>query len=123
MNDPTADGQKMSHRTDVAAVLADLLDNEPDVRPGKMFGQPAWYTGSKLFVCVMGDGVGLKLPAERIAELVDDDVYRQFKGPRGSVMREWVMVVRPAEDYAADVELLRESRQFTSKTASKQTNR
>lgn len=41
-----------------------LVAHLPDVREGKMYGVPAFFVGSKLFACLYGDVVGLKVPED-----------------------------------------------------------
>jgi hypothetical protein len=46
-------------------VLDEMLLNLPGAKAGKMFGLPGYWTGGKLFACLFGPGVGLKLPPAR----------------------------------------------------------
>ena len=48
---------------DHKAALDELLLGYPGLRPGKMFGFPAYYAGAKLCITLYEAGVGLKLPA------------------------------------------------------------
>lgn len=50
--------------------LDQMLLDIPGVRPGKMFGYPAYYAGQKLSICIVEDGVGVKLPAETAEKLL-----------------------------------------------------
>jgi hypothetical protein len=78
------------------AVLDDLLLGDPRVRPGKMFGFPAYYVGRKLCICLYEDGVGVKLPAPAAAGLLRDDPHAIPFQPLGkSKMREWVQIDLP----------------------------
>ena len=75
------------------AVLDDLLLGHPFVRPGKMFGFPAYYVGKKLCICLYGQGVGIKLSeqsANRLLE-VDENVvpFQPLGRPK---MREWIQI-------------------------------
>jgi hypothetical protein len=83
------------------AVLDDLLLGYPLVRPGKMFGFPAYYAGSKLCICLYEEGVGVKLPEQSAAKLLEADQnavpFRPMGKPR---MREWVQInLSRSEDY------------------------
>ena len=96
------------HRADVVAVLARLLGKWRQVTPGKMFGFPAFYTGGKLFACVYGEGVGLKLPAEQVQELEGQPGIGPFRPYGMAKMREWVQITRDrADEYRADAALFR----------------
>ena len=86
---------------DHKAVLDDLLLGHPLVRPGKMFGFPAFYAGKKLCICLYEQGVGIKLPEETVKELLETDInivpFQPFGKPK---MREWVQInLRRSEDY------------------------
>ena len=59
------------------AVLDDLLLGYPHVRPGKMFGFPAYYAGKKLCICLYEQGVGVKLPEQSAAKLLEADRERR----------------------------------------------
>jgi hypothetical protein len=39
------------------AIFDSLLLDQPAVRPGKMFGYPAYYAGDKLSICLFEGGV------------------------------------------------------------------
>ena len=83
------------------AVLDDLLHGYPNVRPGKMFGFPAYYAGGKLCICLYERGVGVKLPEQSAAKLLKTDrnvIPFQPMGRRK--MREWVQInLGRSEDY------------------------
>jgi len=83
------------------AVLDDLLLGYPNVRPGKMFGFPAYYAGKKLCICLYEQGVGVKLPEPSAAKLLEADrnvvPFRPLGKPK---MREWVQInLNRSEDY------------------------
>ena len=85
------------HRT----VLDDLLLDHPEVRPGKMFGYPAYYVGKKLCICLYEQGVGVKLPEQTVAKLLEfDQNVTQFQPQGRSKMREWIQInLSRSEDY------------------------
>jgi len=82
-------------------VIDGLLLELPDVRPGKMFGFPAYYAGKKLCICLYEKGVGLKLPAESVTKLLESDRNVISFQPMGKTkMREWVQInLSRSEDY------------------------
>jgi hypothetical protein len=96
-----------SHR----AVLDDLLSGDIRVKPGKMFGYPAYYAGGKLCFCVYGEGVGIKLPAGTVARLLETDPNVIPFVPMGRRrMREWVQIdVAASEEYRRYLPLFDES--------------
>jgi len=83
------------------AVLDDLLLGYPYVRPGKMFGFPAYYAGKKLCICLYEQGVGVKLPERSAVKLLHADrnavPFRPMGKPK---MREWVQInLSHSEEY------------------------
>jgi hypothetical protein len=79
------------------AVFAYVQDKDPTVHAGAMFGCPAAFVGSNLAFCVYGSGIGIKLPAERAAQLVDTGRAFAFQPYGRSAMREWVEIRIPRE--------------------------
>ena len=106
------------YRADVLAVIGELLDGHPAVTPGTMFGLPGFYTGGKLFACLYGDGLGVKLPPERVAALLGTPGCDSFAPTGRAPMRAWVLIGRPtAEAYADDLPLLLESVEYVADEA------
>jgi hypothetical protein len=96
------------YRADVAEVLGRLLGKWRRVTPGKMFGFPGFYSGGKLFACVYGEGVGLKLPAEKLQKLEGQPGISPFRPYGMAGMREWVQITRDrAGEYRGDAALFR----------------
>jgi hypothetical protein len=95
-------------------VLDTLLLPHPLVRAGKMFGFPAYYTGSKLCICLYEEGVGIKLPASTVARLLESDPNAIPFQPLGKPkMREWVQInLADSEVYALYEPVFIESIQF-----------
>ncbi|NTW08636.1 MAG: hypothetical protein HGA28_03610 [Anaerolineaceae bacterium] len=87
----------LNHKT----VLDHLLLSHPLVRPGKMFGFPAYYVGRKLCICLYEQGVGVKLPEKTAAQLLKTDRNVVAFQPMGRPkMREWVQInLSRSEDY------------------------
>jgi hypothetical protein len=83
------------------AVLDDLLLDHPLVRPGKMFGFPAYYVGKKLCICLYEQGVGVKLPEQTAKKLLAEDQNVILFQPMGKPkMREWIQInLSCSEDY------------------------
>jgi hypothetical protein len=112
-------GMRMpGHRDDVLAVVRDLLAGYPTVVPGKMFGLPAFYTSGKLVASLYGDGLGVKLPPERVAALVGMPEYEPFDPVGRGPMRAWVWIRHAdAAAYAVDLPLLLESVAYVAEEA------
>ncbi|MCX6065102.1 MAG: MmcQ/YjbR family DNA-binding protein [Chloroflexi bacterium] len=82
-------------------VLDNMILGYPQIRPGKMFGFPAYYVGKKLCICLYEQGVGIKLPEQIAAKLLETDQNVIPFQPMGkSKMREWIQVnLQRSEDY------------------------
>lgn len=101
-----------SYRPEVERVVVELVIGLPGVRPGKMFGFPAFYAGRKLFACIYGEGVGLKLPEETIQKLTGTHIV-PFQPYGKPPMREWIEIRRVrATDYNHDADLFRQAAAF-----------
>ena len=83
------------------AVLDNLLLGHPHVRSGKMFGYPAYYAGKKLCICLYEQGVGVKLPEQSAAQLLElDQNIIPFQPLGRPKMREWIQInLSHSEDY------------------------
>lgn len=100
---------------EVAAALAEAAGELPDTRLGKMFGYPALYASGKMFACAYGRGVGLKLPAAVVAELVEEKDFEPFQPYGRARMREWVFLeAHDKEAVRARSHLLREAARFVA---------
>ena len=102
--------QKNSRKALIDAVLLQL----PGVVAKKISDLDAYFVSDKMFACISGNGVGLRVPAASATELQfsrSDVVPFQ---PRGmSSTREWVQIDRAdAADYEKDLELFRASLEF-----------
>jgi len=75
------------------AVLDDMLLDHPAIRPGKMFGFPAYYADKKLCMCLYEQGVGVKVPELTAARLIKEDPNVIPFQPYGKrKMREWIQI-------------------------------
>ena len=97
-------------KAQIDAVLLKL----PGVSPRMINGLEAYFVSDRMFACISGQGVGLRLPVATATELQfsrDDVVPFQ---PRGlGTSREWIQIDRAdAADYERDLELFRASLEF-----------
>jgi hypothetical protein len=96
-------------------VLDALLLQVPGVTSGKMFGFPAYYTGRKLFACIYGEGVGIKVPEKVAGSLVGQEGIIRFQPLGRKPMKEWIQITRErSEDYRNDLEILKVSIEYVS---------
>ena len=92
------------------AQLDALLLTLPGVSARTINGLDAYFVSDKMFACISGDGVGLRLPVATATELSFSrgDVVPFQPGGMAST-REWVQINRvDAADYAEDLQIFRE---------------
>ena len=105
----------LAYRESHAERLRQLLRGSALVCERSMFGYPAFCANRRMFACVYGDGVGIKLPAERVSELLKRPDAAPFRPHGKPVMREWVMLTREDSDaYADDLPILLEAVAYTA---------
>jgi len=106
-----------SRKAQIDALLLKL----PGVSARKISDLDAYFVSDKMFACISGDGVGLRVPAATATELQfsrSDVVPFQPKGM--SSTREWVQIDRvDAADYELDLELFRASLAFVKGSRSR----
>lgn len=99
------------HKTALDALLLAL----PGVAAGKMFGYPAYYVGKRLFACVYGAGVGVKLPEAIANQMLSQARAVPFRPYGKPKMKEWIQINRTrSADYEQDADLFRDSIKFVS---------
>ena len=97
-------------------ILDSFLLDIPVVKPGKMYGHPAYYVRGKLFASLYMDGVCVKVPEKRVKDLLELDGIVPFE-PMGRKMKEWILIIREkSEDYLNDRFIFEESIEFVSST-------
>ena len=93
-----------------------LLLKLPGVSGRKINGHDAYFVSDRMFACISGEGVGLRLPVAKATEAQfskDNVVPFQPKGLPSS--REWIQINRAdAADYEKDLDLFRASLEFVS---------
>ncbi|TKC81650.1 hypothetical protein FAZ69_27175 [Trinickia terrae] len=72
------------------AAFNEVRDIDAPVREGAMFGCPAAFVGRRIAFCVYGSGLGIKLPAERAAALLESGRAFAFQPYGRAAMTEWV---------------------------------
>jgi hypothetical protein len=94
----------------IDAVLLKL----PGVSTKKIKGLHAYFVSDRMFACISGAGVGLRLPAAQARELqFSRDNVSPFQPAGLPATREWVQIDRPdAADYEKDIELFRAALEF-----------
>jgi hypothetical protein len=100
----------MNRKEQIDAVLLKL----PGVSTKKIKGLDAYFVSDRMFACISGNGVGLRLPANTARDLQfgrADVVPFQPAGLPST--REWIQIDRAeAADYEKDLELFKASLEF-----------
>ena len=106
----SADNPASDRKAQIDAVLLKL----PGVSTKKINRLDAYFVSDRMFACISGGGVGLRLPAATATELQfsrDNVVPFQPGGMASS--KEWIQIDRAdAAEYERDLELFRASMEF-----------
>ena len=101
-----------SRKSQIDAVLLKL----PGVVAKKLNKLDAYFVNDRMFACISGEGVGLRLPAAKVTELQfsrGDVEPFQPGGLSAAATREWVQINRAdAADYEKDLSLFQASMEF-----------
>jgi len=93
-----------------------LLLKLPGVSARKINGLDAYFVSDRMFACISGGGIGIRLPVTAATEAQfsrDNVVPFQPRGLPSS--REWIQINRAdAADYEKDLDLFRASLEFVS---------
>lgn len=101
---------KAKFNSELKAFLDDLLLALPDVSAGVVFGLPCYRVSAGVFATLYGDGVGVKLPAARVRELMDKPGFVPFQPFGRNRGKEFVQIQHDdMEDYRHDLALFEES--------------
>jgi hypothetical protein len=101
---------KSGRKAQIDALLLKL----PGASARKINGLDAYFVSDKMFACISGDGIGLRLPAARATELQfsRNDVVAFAPGGVAST-REWIQInCANAADYEKDLPLFQASLEF-----------
>lgn len=95
-----------------------LLLKLPGVSARKINGLDAYFVSDKMFACISGSGVGLRLPVATATDLqFSRDNVVPFQPGGVSSTREWIQINRTdAAEYEKDLEIIQASLDFV-KTA------
>ena len=101
---------KLSRKAQIDSLLLKL----PGVSARKINGLDAYFVNDRMFACISGGGIGLRLPVATATELQfarDNVVPFQPSGMTSS--REWIQIDRAdAADYERDLPLFLASLEF-----------
>jgi hypothetical protein len=104
------DTTESSRKAKIDALLLKL----PGVSARKISGLDAYFVSDKMFACISGEGIGLRLPVATATELqFSRDNVVPFQPGGTASTREWIQIDRAeASDYEKDLELFRTSLEF-----------
>ena len=110
----STDAPKPGPKAQIDALLLKL----PGVSARKINGLDAYFISDKMFACISGGGVGLRLPVATATELhFSRDNIVPFQPGGMASSREWIQINRAeAAEYEKDLELFQTSLDFV-KTA------
>ena len=91
-----------------------LLLKLPGVVAKKINNLDAYFVNDRMFACISGEGVGLRLPVATATELqFSRDNVVPFQPAGLGATREWIQINRAdAADYAKDLEIFQASIEF-----------
>lgn len=91
-----------------------VLKQIPGVVSKKIGGMDGYFVNDRMFACISGDGVGLRLPVKAARELQFSRGDVTSFQPRGvSSTNEWIQIDRAdASEYEKDLELFKASVDF-----------
>lgn len=94
-----------------------LLAEDPELGRGRMMNAVGLKTGGKFFAMTVKGELVVKLPAERVDELIAEGEGERFDPGHGRLMKEWIGL-RP-HDEAACERYVREAHEFVSGLAAR----
>jgi hypothetical protein len=105
--------------SDRKAKIDAVLLKLPGVVAKKLNNLDAYFVSDRMFACISGDGVGVRLPAAKVTELQFSRADVQPFQPGGLTARattEWVQINRAeAAEYEKDLELFKSSIEFVKR--------
>ena len=106
----STDNSKSSRKAQIDALLLKL----PGVSARKINALDAYFVSDRMFACISGDGIGLRLPVATATELqFSRDNIAPFQPGGMASSREWVQINRAeVAEYEKDLELFRASLEF-----------
>ena len=103
----TADAPGSGRKAQIDALLLKL----PGVSTKKIGGLDAYFVNDRMFACISGRGIGLRLPVATATELqFSRDNIVPFQPGGTASTREWIQINRAdATEYEKDLELFQTS--------------
>jgi hypothetical protein len=104
------DTTNSSRKAQIDALLLKL----PGVNARKINGLDAYFVSDRMFACISGDGVGLRLPTTTVTELqFSRNNVVPFQSGGMASTREWIQInCAEVAEYEKDLQLFRDSLEF-----------
>ena len=111
-----AEKDKPTRKSQIDAVLLQI----PGVTTKKIGGLDGYFVNDRMFACISGNGVGIRLPVATARELqFSRENVTSFQPGGMASTKEWIQIDRAdAAEYVKDVELFQASFDFV-KSASR----
>jgi hypothetical protein len=112
-----SDATESSRKAQIDALLLKL----PGVSARKINGLDAYFVSDKMFACISGHGIGLRLPVATATELqFSRDNVMPFQPGGMASSREWIQIDRAdAAEYEKDLALFQASLEFVKAARSR----
>ena len=96
------------------AAIDALLMKFPGVKAKKIGGLDGYFVGDRLFACINGNGLGLRVPAATARDLqFSRENVSSFQPAGLPASKEWIQVERAeAADFARDEEIIQAAFDF-----------
>src|SRR5215217_3743811 len=106
----TTKDKQPTRKSEIDAVLKQI----PGVVAKKIGGLDGYFVNDRMFACISGDGVGLRLPVKTARELLfSRENVTSFQPSGVPTTQEWIQINREdASEYAEDLDLFRASVEF-----------
>jgi TfoX/Sxy family transcriptional regulator of competence genes len=105
----------MTGGEDLFEAVSEAVEHDPAVSTGRMFGSTALKVGGKIFAMLVNGTLVVKLPKQRVDELIADGSGSAFATGHGRVMKEWVALDPSNQDQWISV--AQEARAFVTPTS------
>jgi len=111
------DAPEPSRKAQIDALLLKL----PGVSARKINDLDAYFVSDKMFACISGQGIGLRLPVATATDLqFSRDNVVPFQPGGVTSTREWIQIDRAdAAEYEQDLQLFRDSLDFVKAARSR----
>jgi len=111
------DAPEPSRKAQIDALLLKL----PGVSARKINDLDAYFVSDKMFACISGQGIGLRLPVATATDLqFSRDNVVPFQPGGVTSTREWIQIDRAdAAEYEQDLQLFRDSLEFVKAARSR----